>query len=32
VHQHNLFVSDEFITGSLEVALPDSGSVQEVIT
>eukprot|EP00435_Cladocopium_sp_Y103_P018044 s405_g4.t1 len=32
VHQHNLFVSDEFATGSLEEPLPDPGTVQEVLT
>ena len=32
VYQHNLFVSEEFFTGSLETALPDPSSVQEVLT
>ena len=32
LHEHNLFISDEYSTSSLVKALPDPGSVQEVIT
>ena len=32
LHEHNLFITEEFCTGSLTGTLPDPGSVQEVIT
>ena len=30
--QHNQFISEEYVTGSVTTALPDRGTVQEVIT